>query len=362
MKKVEKKLEDDMPCLLQNLEVRNELEQKVLDRIHLDKKNYWKSRLTVCTTVAASCIILSIGVINIPKVNAQISPVISKISAWVKDVTNISVSIPSSWEPVSKFNESEENLDNSINNTNIAEQKEYSYNYSFFVDYTKDRYCIDVYYLSNPIPISKAIVLNQKYSPIGYQPIGSLEGEKIESDTINLSDSTDKPKVAEEFTLIPEVKASKDKEGTNIWWEQKDWMFEYLGNSSSLSELKELASLWEKSSISIKSGHLKIVEGNKSMVWVTCDQDNIRYSFYMLLGDDWNDIIKCINSFKSAREVSSSPFLISLTSIIQETDELPIQIPLFWDPITEFDSISQIDYGAGCEEREDISYSKTDDI
>jgi len=243
-------------------------------------------------------------------------------------VTNIPVKIPGSWEPVSKSNENEENL----------------FNYSFFVDYTKDRYCIDVYYVSNPVPISKAIVLNKKYSPIGYQSIGSLEGEKITSDAISLPDFNDKAKDAEEFTLISGVKAYKDKEGANIWWKHKGWMFEYLGNTNSLDRLEELASLWEKTSISIGSGQVKIVEGNKSNAWVTWEQGNIRYSFSMLLGDNLSSIIQCLNSFKSAKEASGSPFLQSLTSEIQEAEELPIRIPLLWDPIAEFDCVSQTDY------------------
>lgn len=361
MKRFEKKLENDIPCLLQNLELRNELEQKVLDRIHLDKKFSWKSKLTVCTTVAVSFIILSIGIFNIPVVHAQISPVISKISKWIQEVTNIPVSIPSSWEPFSRSNENEENLDNDIINANIAEQRENSYNYSFFVDYTKDGYSINVYYLSNPISINKAILLNQKDSPIGYQFIGSLEGEKIASDTINLLYSTAKPNNPEEFTLNPGVKAYKDKEGANIWWEQKGWIFEYLGHSNSLSKLQEFALLWEKSSININTGHLKIVEGNKSMVWVTWVQDNVRYSFNIILGNDWSDIIRCLNSFKSTREISSSAFLISLTSKVKEEDDLPIRVPLSWDPISEFDSISPINYETGYEEKEDLSYSKMDD-
>jgi len=60
------KLKDEMPCLLQNLEVRNELKQKVLDRIDLNKKSYWKSKARVCATVAVSCIVLSIMIFNIP--------------------------------------------------------------------------------------------------------------------------------------------------------------------------------------------------------------------------------------------------------------------------------------------------------
>lgn len=277
----------DTDSVLEQLLPSQELKQSVLHRIHKKNQISIFYRIKITAAVTAACLVVSIGLLQNPIVYAQVSPTLSKLTAWIQEVTHIPVKIPFPLE-----SPAEENDD-----------RRYIY---FEVNSSKDDYHITAYRVRVPIEINDKSALLEKNGPVSQADVlGSISGEKITDNLNETYTAFIAPADKNEFEIIPDVRAFKDTSGCTVWWEQGNWQFNYTGPSYGVeNHLKRLATEWSdiSSSTSALKGQISMVEGNKFHAFITWEQNSIRYT-YSVPDSNWSDVAEVINSFSESENM-----------------------------------------------------------
>lgn len=268
---------EDMDDVLQELKSDTQLKQRVLNSVH---QKGWVPRRKWNVLVGAFLIatLLVMGTLQIPSVKAQVFPLITEMITWVEQKTNIPVYIPESWKMIS-----ESNSDNT------------SYFY-FEVTGDPDSYGVNVYRLETPVPFNNEEELLKKNGPLSEsQRVGSIKGQVLTDKMPALTITP--PSDTTPFELSPGVTAYQNDQGTQIYWSQGNWIFEFIGSSSALSSLKKLSTVWSNSIAPADKGIVKIVGGNKMTNYFTWDEGGNRYTFE-IVGTDYQEITDILNDYR----------------------------------------------------------------
>lgn len=192
---------------------------------------------------------------------------------WIKVTTEISVYLPTKWEPI-KANGSNQN---------------------YYIEAIggKDNYTINVYQTNEPVKFNDKEDLLEKNGPISESNfIGYVSGR----DEDNTNDSLDIPKDSKSFELIKGIKAYEKDDGLSMWWSQHDWNIVYNG-SSNLSALQNFATALSNADITVAdTGNIIIVGGNKLTFTYEWEKDGQKYSF-VTQDTDIENTIEILNSF-----------------------------------------------------------------
>lgn len=319
-------LQKDIDCILNDLCPSQQLKQNVIHKIHKQQKPFRRQvkMLTMATRVAA-CIVVIIGVLQIPIVSAQAASVFMKLTFWVQDVTHIRVQIPDAWNAATEgikdifpdtIYQNEPSINNDLaleleaKNANIDvdaviinKNKQYVY---FQVSRTNDAYFIAAYRVKVPITVNDKASLLERNGPVSQADVmGSISGERITDKTKTTQAIFSVPSDYQEFEIISNVKAYKDNSSCNVLWEQNNWKFSYTGASYGInSQLKSLATAWSNIHPSVASlhGSISMVEGNKFHALIRWEQDGIQYT-YSLPNNNWEEIAEVLNSFTKDRNI-----------------------------------------------------------
>lgn len=295
MKPVEEQLKhfrEDMDNLLNDLKTYPELKRRVLDKIYQPRMRLRKLSLSIVTVFVFFILIGS--ALQIPSVKAQVLPALSTVVGWIEQVTKIPVRLPSSWQPAPSI--IKESPTKAISN------------YYFQARRTPDGYSINVYDVAVPVPFNDEAAVLEKNGPLSEsQQVGFISGSKLADNLPALQIKI--PSDSQPFELIPGVTAYERYQGTNILWKQGNWGFEYIGSSGvpespgSIDDLKGFAAIWPNSLFPLAdTGYVKIVEGNRRMVFITWDQDGVRYTL-QTTGDS-KQVAQLLDSLREWRKTN----------------------------------------------------------
>lgn len=288
MKNIDERLNnfrEDMNILMENVKPSENLKRKVKNKAFMKDTVSRGHKKSFSLVASFLCIALTISIFQVPVVRAQALSTLSDLITWVRETTNLPIYLPNSWQPI-KQNTADEDTDT-------------TQNYYFELSGDERFYNINVYKVKVPVKFNDKNDLLEKNGPISESDfVGTISGEKITSSTPDLSNNI--PKDAESFEFIPGVTAYKKYQETALWWEYKEWNFEFNGSSISLDVLKELAATWAKADVQgSKTGKVIITGGNKLTFDFMWDKQGYRYT-YITTSMDFNGIINILNSFSMA--------------------------------------------------------------
>ncbi|NLK21988.1 MAG: hypothetical protein GX308_07880 [Epulopiscium sp.] len=284
MKNIDERLKSfrgDMDTLMENMAPSESLKNqvKICTSMEIVSNKSRKRRLVLAASFM--CFMLIISIFQVPVVRAQVFSTLSNVVTWVRETTNLPIYLPESWQPIKQ---------------DIAETNKGGQNYYYELTGNEDFYSINVYKVNVPVKFNDRNDLLDKNGPVSQSDfVGAINGEKIVSTTPDLIN--DIPKDAESFELIHGIKAYEKDQGTALWWEHKEWNFEFRGSSLSHEALKELATAWDKAEIKIsQTGEVVIIGGNKLTFDYVWNKDGYRYT-YKTSSLDFKQTIDILNSF-----------------------------------------------------------------
>jgi len=276
-----KNFRGDMDTLMENMVPSEGLKNQVKIRASMEiapKKSH-KRGLALASSLI--CIMLIIGIFQVPMVRAQALSTLSNVITWVRETTNLPIYLPKSWQPLKQ---------------DITQTDKDGQNYYYELIGNEDSYSINVYKIKVPVKSNDRNDLLEKNGPVSQSDfVGTISGEKITSAIPDLTNNI--PKYAKDFELIPGIKAYENDQGTALWWEHKEWSFQFSGSSLSHNVLKELATTWDMAEIRISpTGKVVIIGGNKLTFDYMWDNQGYRYT-YKTSSTDFNQTIDILNSF-----------------------------------------------------------------
>ncbi len=284
MKNIDKRLKNfrgDMDTLMENMAPSEGLKNQVKIRASMGAAPNKSRKRGLALATSFICIMLIIGIFQVPVVRAQAVSTLSNVITWVRETTNLPIYLPKSWQPIKQ---------------DITQTDKDGQNYFYELIGNEDSYSINVYKVKVPVKFNDRNNLLEKNGPVSESDfVGAVSGEKITNTTPDLTNNI--PKSAKNFELILGIKAYESDQGTALWWEHKEWGFEFSGSSLSHDVLKELATAWDRAEIKVsQTGKVAIIGGNKLTFEYMWDNQGYRYT-YKTSSTDFNQTIDILNSF-----------------------------------------------------------------
>lgn len=213
----------------------------------------------------------------IPGVKTFVIPSVTSVLIWIDEHTNLPVFIPDQWLTDDAEDEPTQPL-----------------HYFYEASFREEAYAINVYAVDQPVPFNDIEAQLELNGPLSEsQRVGSIHVEKANEQT--QLDAIAIPDDASAFELAEGINAYQKNDFTSIWWQQKQWMFEYTGNSRYADRrLGEVALLWENIRTPEK-GTVRITGGNRvefAISWI----DN-GFLFSIRTGDDLEAIFQMMNEY-----------------------------------------------------------------